>query len=153
MRKVTIYGARDNNSQRSLIASYLPALFKSLARLVLLPSHPQTAQERQDKHYNLSKVTEVVADHIFEPRAKICSLNQRAALLPVRKQSRDRKANVFFPYKFALSTICSFFWPLFFICKFQQSIFQGVMETHYLNVFVVPWKKGSINITQPFKNI
>lgn len=26
-------------------------------------------------------------------------------------------------------------------------------ETHYFNVFIVPWKKGFVNITKSFKNI
>lgn len=101
----------------------------------------------------MPKVTEVVAEHVFEtrPLAPVCSLNHLTALPPgiEIKQSRDMvKADVFFPYKFALRTFSSFFCPKFCICKFQQSIYQTVVAAHYLNVFIVPCKKGYINITE-----
>lgn len=47
------------------------------------------------------------------------------------------KADVFFPYQFAIGRLSSSFCPEFFIRKFQQFIYQNTVAAHYLNVFIV----------------
>lgn len=47
------------------------------------------------------------------------------------------KADVFFPFQFAIGRLSSSFCPEFFIHKFQQFIYQNAVAAHYLNVFIV----------------
>lgn len=162
MRKVTMYAQTIISLAffkflNCLLHANIVQITLSLAAhwLLLEASHsPWWHSRGKKKQCNLNKVKAEGAQHILKsttlwPQSLITW--PPASGLELKKSRNMVKADVFFPYQFAMGRLSSSFCPKFFICKFQQFIYQNAVATHYLNVFIVLWKKCYTNITEPFK--